>query len=221
MERMLVVAALALAAQGCEGEGDETERSAAPIAGEDASLHSAKLANVGAACSREQPCQGSEVECLTRSSTSSIYAGGYCTAACSHDAECGPSGLCPVSEAERLEPTYDFANSWPRKCFRGCTPGPSSGCRGSYRCLSLAEAYARPDAPTPMHQPVCIPLIATSTPTLNGMDAGARNDASTPSRRRDASAVASTESEGNASRSSHSRSRSNAPISVNGMDGGS
>lgn len=158
MKRTLVVAVVALAVGACADEDAATEtREGVRAAQPDAPPVSPRVTNVGAACERKHGCQGEEPECMTRSSTYAIYGGGYCTASCASDLQCGPGGLCPVGEAEQLAPDYDFTISWPRRCFRSCTPGPESGCRSGYRCLSLAHAYQRPSAPAPMQRPVCIP----------------------------------------------------------------
>jgi hypothetical protein len=171
MKRLLVSAALATAIHGCGDDVQGETRSDTDLIREsDASVAPAiEVTNVGEACSHEQPCGGSAAECLTRSSTTTTYVGGYCTASCTTSLECGPGGVCPVAEAERANPAYDLVESWPRKCFKSCTPGPTSGCRADYHCISLAEAYRRPNAPAPMQQPICVP--SGGSPEL-GVDAG-------------------------------------------------
>lgn len=159
MRRLLVASTLIAALCGCGDGSEETNVETEAILNEDAAtpLAMVQVSNVGAACHEDLACSGATATCLTRSSTATIYPGGYCTATCASDAECGPDGVCPIGEAERLEPRYDFIASWPRKCFRRCALDAESGCRPDYRCRSLAEAYLRPGAPAPMHVPVCIP----------------------------------------------------------------
>lgn len=156
MKRTLVLTVVALAISACGDEYASAERHEARAAEPDAAAP--LVTNVGAACEGEDGCQGAEPKCMKRSSTYALYAGGYCTAACASDLECGPGGQCPVGEAEQLASDYDFTISWPRRCFHSCTPGSESDCRTGYRCLSLAHAYQRPSAPAPMQRPVCIPI---------------------------------------------------------------
>lgn len=168
MRRLLVASALIAALCGCDDASDETRMETGAIVHDDAAtpLPTIQVSNVGAACGEGLACSGATAECLERSSTATVYPGGYCTATCASDAECGADGVCPIAEAERLEPRYDFIANWPRKCFRRCALEAQSGCRPDYRCRSLAEAYWRPSAPAPMRVPVCIPMPA-------GGDAGA------------------------------------------------
>ena len=175
MKHRFVSAAFAMALCACAETAPETSSESDAVEPEiaDAAVALAiEIANVGAACSDAQTCNGIRPECMTRSSTASVYAGGYCTAACVSDVQCGAGGICPVAEAERDQPRYDFINTWPRKCFRSCTPGPSSGCRPEYRCASLADVYHRPNAPAAMHRPICIPLANSGDGDSARSDAG-------------------------------------------------
>jgi len=123
----------------------------------------AKVTNVGESCSGVgRDCHGSAAQCLEVSYSGAFYAGGYCTADCKSNAECGPQGECPVPEAMHAAPTYAFRSTWARKCFRSCTPGVPGECRAGYGCLSLAEAYEAHDAPAALQRPVCIPRKTSS-----------------------------------------------------------
>lgn len=181
MKRLLVSIALAVA---CADATDETLAQATPAASEDAAMPLAiEVVGVGTSCDKDRPCQGSAAQCMTRSSTLSLYPEGYCTAECATDAECGEAGVCPVGEAERANPSYEFLDAWPRKCFRSCTPDASAPCRTGYRCVSLAEAYNRSGAPAPMHRNVCIPAGTNTSDaaTERVLDGGAssKRDATT------------------------------------------
>jgi hypothetical protein len=123
-----------------------------PDAGSDAT---AEVLNVGAACSADSACQGPSAQCLTHRLTTQ-YTGGYCTADCSTDAECGSNGVCPVGETRNVAPSYPIGLTWAHKCFQTCT-GAAGECRQGYQCQSLARAYIAYNPPAPLQRLVCIP----------------------------------------------------------------
>jgi hypothetical protein len=129
-----------------------------------------RVSNAGDPCELlSHDCQGSAAQCLEISLSGAFYAGGYCTADCKQSAECGPNAECPVAEAARVAPNYEFRSTWARKCFKSCTPGNAAECRSGYECTSLADAYETPDAPAPMHRTVCLPRAPmASVPSLDG-----------------------------------------------------
>jgi hypothetical protein len=185
MKRILASLILTMVLAACdEDEPDLPEEEPEPIldAGEpaDASVEAGvpKVTNVGEACGLGlgRDCRGPAAQCLEISYSGAFYAGGYCTADCKSNAECGPEGVCPVPEAVRAQPSYPFRSTWARKCFRSCKPGVPGECRIGYACLSLAEAYAAHDAPTALQQPVCIPraanLLADGGTGARAVDAG-------------------------------------------------
>jgi hypothetical protein len=145
-----------------------------------------KVLNVGAACTTDRDCSGPKSECMERRLTSR-YTGGYCTADCSSDADCGSEGACPVGETKRQEPLFPIGATWAHKCFRVCTPGTEGSCRPGYQCQSLARAYGvSVVAPMAPQRSVCIPLPGGSVviddrdaAVREPRDAGAR-DAATP-----------------------------------------
>ncbi|HEX5657907.1 MAG TPA: hypothetical protein VFX59_11965, partial [Polyangiales bacterium] len=160
--RALLVCALLV---GCDEEGSAGQETSEP----DAGPTELRVTNVGTSCSLlNRSCTGSDAQCLEISYSGAFYPGGYCTADCEQSEQCGPSGVCPVGEAERIAGDYKFRSTWARKCFKTCSPGVSGSCRAGYACRSLAEVYEADDAPAPMHSPVCVPSWSTLT-----RDAGA------------------------------------------------
>jgi len=149
----------ALAACGDEEGEPKVEEQRVP----DAGPVEAKISNAGTACSLlNRSCEGSAPQCLEVSYSGAFYTGGYCTADCKASAECGLDAVCPVGEAERVAPDYDFRSTWARKCFKTCIPNPiHNPCRAGYACRSLADSYAANDAPTPMQTPVCLPSYSS------------------------------------------------------------
>jgi hypothetical protein len=72
---------------------------------------------VGGACGSSSDCNG--FECDTS------LAGGYCTATCTTDADCGDGAAC-------------IADGQANQCYALCTaPGTQSSCRSSYTCTAL------------------------------------------------------------------------------------
>jgi hypothetical protein len=110
--------------------------------------------NVGAACSGEIDCAGEADACLITQTLSGFgvtaggvirYQGGYCTAACTRDADCGKTGKCPVGEAlsaADIPPQYtsiaqdilDTASN----CYQPCVA--PSDCRSGYQCNTIPGA---------------------------------------------------------------------------------
>lgn len=114
----------------------------------------AETSNVGAACAGETDCQGATDACLITQTLSGFgvtaggvvrYEGGYCTAACRSDEQCGAGGKCPVGEAlaaADVPPQYrsiaeeivDTASN----CYQACSaPGD---CRSGYQCNTIPAA---------------------------------------------------------------------------------
>lgn len=111
-----------------------------------------QVTNAGAACTNKSACEGDNPTCLTSVSVvldSINFPGGYCSAPCKADIECG-SGECPVAVSLSsglgalggLGGGFDIGALLPSHCYERCTD--SSSCRTSegYRCTTIIEALA-------------------------------------------------------------------------------
>ena len=159
----LVALLLATAACGSDGDDDKkTEDSgtdaggkpdggASPVdatVGVDTSvpLQPNKVTNTGAACTTANNCQGESPSCmqnLTVVTQQIAFPGGYCSAPCKGNTECGATAECPVAESLKGLPSipgFDLTTFIPSNCFVPCTS--DSQCRTSekYRCASILSA---------------------------------------------------------------------------------
>lgn len=68
---------------------------------------SAKVSNVGAACTADSECKGSAPRCITSIPLiNTPLQGGKCTASCARDSECGAKGGCPLAQIANLAKTF-------------------------------------------------------------------------------------------------------------------
>ena len=89
----------------------------------------APTGQVGASCDRDAQCQGLRARCITQAS-SSIHQGGYCTADCRSDSECGTAGHCSSALG---------------RCVATCRD--NSQCRAGYVCVDDDGDNVRECAP--------------------------------------------------------------------------
>jgi hypothetical protein len=115
---------------------------------------SAETSNVGAACGGESDCTGAADACLITQTLSGFgvtgggvirYRDGYCTAACSSDADCGKTGKCPVGEslaAAEIPAQYrsvaDEILDTASNCYQPCSM--PAECRSGYQCNTIPLA---------------------------------------------------------------------------------
>lgn len=170
MNKSLVLLALALVASGCgedqlaPSEPSESQVLAQVAGGE-------KTTNVGAACSSDDQCTGSAASCLTvvpldltpNARLTVTYPGGFCSAQCKADADCGSAGGCPVAEylslINAVVPGQQDLVAKLSICVPKCNA--QSDCRDGYVCQAPP---ANPFAVAPRNpQKFC---------TLPGADAG-------------------------------------------------
>jgi hypothetical protein len=114
----------------------------------------AEASNVGAACGGETDCKGEADACLITQTLSGFgvtgggvvrYPNGYCTAACTSDAQCGKTGKCPVGEAlstteipAQLQSVAEEILDTASNCYQPCSmPGE---CRSGYQCNTIPAA---------------------------------------------------------------------------------
>jgi len=173
MKRLLMVCALAGLAMAC-GDDDGGDKppvkpatdgggidSGTPDSGvkPDAGPVVVKVTNPGAACSAAAMCTGAAPTCDTATQRGQANPGGYCSAQCLKNEECGPTGDCPVGEIIGLVGAAT-AGQTTGTCLLKCTPGAASGCRDGYVCASLAQALGMPASLPPLSRTVCLPAPA-------------------------------------------------------------
>lgn len=159
MDRLCRMLAALLLLWGC-GEGEDK----APVdAGReggvtrfDASVSPVQVAarpnqvtSVGAPCAAANACMGEKPVCMTSMSVliqQISYPGGYCSAPCKKNIECGEQGECPVGEALTALPeipllTPDLITSVaPSNCYLRCTQDADCRTAQGYRCASILSA---------------------------------------------------------------------------------
>jgi hypothetical protein len=169
MKRVLILAALSALAMACSdddgGDDDKTVVDAGGDAKVDASMDgstsTAKVTNVGAACTAASQCMGTAPTCETTTPIGGPFPGGYCSAVCSTSAECGATGACPLGELIMLNPTNPMLAGLSGQCWEKCTAvGTTAGCRSGYACTTLGTAIGNSTPIAPLMQPVCLPLVS-------------------------------------------------------------
>lgn len=199
MKRLLMVLALAGFAVAC-GDDDETkptvdgggqqpdgsrpDTGVPDASGIDSGGGGAKVATTGVACTSASTCGGSASECRTTLwdvATAPATPGGYCSATCTTDADCGGGGVCPLGGVIGFTMGRFGAAA---KCHQGCmTVGSPTGCRTGYVCQSvksLADATgsgAAVPSMAPWTTGFCYPIpadagVPDAGPRDGGADAG-------------------------------------------------
>lgn len=117
---------------------DSATRDAAPVVS-----RGVQITNLGAACTANSSCtasNGGRVECVTELLNIDIP-GGFCTADCRLDDECGTNGRCPgATVLQGLSGLADFiapiiSGIIPQQCVRECDPRESDPCgRTGFTC---------------------------------------------------------------------------------------
>jgi hypothetical protein len=143
-----------------------------------------KIINPGAACTADRDCMGTAGSCQQSLGTgmqSIPLPGGYCTAACTADAECGPGGGCPIAETtSKLSiPGLDLKSIQalfpiPSSCLDRCDPRAANDCRDGYTCLSVREVIPQEFRPFAALAGVPLSVLAASycVPPLTPPDPG-------------------------------------------------
>ncbi len=140
---------------------DASLTDAGPLdAGFDAGPQGPLVLNPGAACNKDQDCEGPEATCQTTVSMPAFggmggmgggantitFPDGYCTATCTSMAQCAAGSECGVKKLiDTLEPFLmgmmippGVLDQIPSQCLDSCAG--SSQCREGYVCQSLIEA---------------------------------------------------------------------------------
>ena len=164
MKRLLTL--LALAALGAAACGDDSsgDKPAQPTA--DASVptgtgtgkpdaaapvsRGVQITNLAAACTSDATCTGAgKLTCLKDlGMLGGEIPGGYCTAECKVDDECGPGGSCPIGNLSRNPQItaltsgfgIDITTIIASDCFLKCDKAAATPCaRSDQKCQSIIE----------------------------------------------------------------------------------
>lgn len=104
------------------------------------------VTNVGEGCSSAASCEGGKPSCQTALDLLGVeirFPGGYCSATCADNLECGDDGECPIGEALKAVPELFrglISGLAPSHCYQRCSD--DSDCRGDeeYRCVTIVGA---------------------------------------------------------------------------------
>jgi hypothetical protein len=164
VRRMMVLIALLGA---CGGDDDKPSRDgqAHPDAGSDSgavpdagsAADAAKpnqVTNAGIACRSANGCSGEAPSCQTMLSLLGQdipFPGGYCSAVCKSNLECGPTGECPVAESLKGLTSIPFLTAdlrslvetaAPSNCYERCTGDDQCRTAEGYRCATIVAALS-------------------------------------------------------------------------------
>lgn len=141
---MTLIAGVGACAEGQTMSADEA-REVGRLEGAPAEIETyqlgARVTNVGATCAAASNCQGSAPTCLsTVPFLNTPVPGGYCSAKCTSDPQCGTGGACPlgalVGLAGGLIPDAGGLLQGADSCLKKCTA--NSDCRGAgFTCAAL------------------------------------------------------------------------------------
>ncbi|HVZ32693.1 MAG TPA: hypothetical protein VG963_09725 [Polyangiaceae bacterium] len=199
MNRLLILLALAGVgtAMACGDDGDDDSSSTQDAGNHDAATvndagqvsRGTQIDNVGAECTSNSDCKGKGTIMCYNNFLGTDYPGGYCSAACMADDECGTNGACPVAQLNTLPLVGTFvAGLLPENCLLKCDKSQSSACRTGYNCQSLDDALGAAASliggflPANLtSQPYCLPPVNITIPDGGFVfplpDAGVSHDA--------------------------------------------
>jgi hypothetical protein len=196
MKRLLTLLALAGLSAGAAACGDDSgdEGTPTPDTSKDAGKADSAIVSrgpqinedsLGDSCKSMSDCKGAgELQCLTELGMQELP-GGYCTAQCNTDAECGNNGACPAASLASNPVVSQFAGLLsgliPQQCILKCTPAAAggSGCSNpEHVCRSFIEGLGSQAAVIGNLIPVakqtfCFPPIMLPTGDGGVGDAGA------------------------------------------------
>jgi len=140
MRKFLILMSLATGLMACS---DGAESSTADVLR--AETVTPVTTTLGAPCATAADCKGTDTRCITTSAISGLtYPGGFCSAGCKMDAECGEKGWCPLAQ-------YDagvFPSAEVQKgvtiCLLKCET--EKDCRTGYVCSSESSLTFLPPA---------------------------------------------------------------------------
>lgn len=117
------------------------------------------IENLGVSCTANTDCKGTDTRCITTSTISGLtYPGGFCTAGCAKDADCGENGWCPLAALDAGVFPSPEVQKGVTICLLKCEA--DTDCREGYICSSESslsfippsenpQKYCRPPVPAP------------------------------------------------------------------------
>lgn len=114
------------------------------------------IENLGAPCKVNEDCKGTGTRCITTSQISGlVYPGGFCTAGCASDAECGTGGWCPLATMDAgVFPSAEVQKAV-TICLLKCEA--DKDCREGYVCTTESSLTFLP--PSDSTQKYCRPPV--------------------------------------------------------------
>lgn len=107
-----------------------------------------KVTNSGKSCTTSNSCEGVGPNCMTSLALGPqpiTFPGGYCSATCKDNKECGSSGECPVGESLKALPSFggfDISSLIPSNCFVRCQADSECRTGEGYRCATILSALS-------------------------------------------------------------------------------
>jgi hypothetical protein len=104
------------------------------------------VTNVGVACRAANGCMGEKPACQTMLSLLGQdipFPGGYCSAPCQDNRECGEAGECPVGESLKGIPATLrglVGGAAPSNCYERCNADSDCRTDEKYRCATIVTA---------------------------------------------------------------------------------
>ena len=112
------------------------------------------IENLAGTCTVDADCKGTGTRCITKSSISGLeYPGGFCTASCAKDAECGEKGWCPLAGMDAAVFPSPEVQKGVTVCLLKCEA--DTDCRTGYVCSSESTLSFLP--PSDSTQKYCRP----------------------------------------------------------------
>ncbi len=158
IRRVTLAAALLLSACGEESDSKTKEDAGSDgvDAGRDAGGESTPdtgppvtpnvVTNVGEPCGSANGCKGGKPSCQTALDLLGVevaFPGGYCSASCADNRECGDDGECPVGEALKAVPELFrglLSGFAPSHCYQRCTKDSDCRTDEEYRCVTIVSS---------------------------------------------------------------------------------
>ncbi|MET0341037.1 MAG: hypothetical protein ABW252_08540 [Polyangiales bacterium] len=156
MRKFLILMSLATGLMACADGEESSARGQQGLNQEATAPVKPVIENLGATCAVDADCKGTGTRCLLKSQISGLtYAGGFCTAGCANDAECGEKGWCPLAALDAgIFPSPEVQKGV-TICLLKCEA--DADCREGYVCSSESSLTFVPPSENP--QKYCRPPV--------------------------------------------------------------